>query len=440
MQLSRRVFVSFFAAAVVFSLLPWVYGQEASSSGSQWYKGNTHAHSLWSDGRDFPEFAIKHYRDHGYNFFCLSEHNILADHEFWRDIETVNKRAYGEDAIARYIKEFGKDWVELREVEGKQQVRLRRMDEYAPLYEEPGRFLLIRAEEITDKCEKLPVHLNAINLRELLPPTHGETIAQTMQNNLAAVRAQEKDTKQPVLVHINHPNYKFALTAEEMADQPLGLFLEFQNAGTDEIPGDELHCNDERNWDITNTLRIVEKKLHPYYGTGSDDVHAWYGKEQDESLRAWLMVRAPELSAAALIRAMRAGDYYVSTGVTLRDVRYLPGEKRLEIEVTPEEGVEYTIDFVGTMADCDLSSEAVVDTEGKPIHATRRYSEEVGKVLKRVKGTRAAYELTGSELYVRARVTANKPAEFPTFKGQLRQAWTQPVGWEKRVERMQNFE
>ena len=430
MRIRRRVFVSWLAFVLVLACVPCLRGQDAAA---RWYKGNTHAHSLWSDGRDFPEFVIKHYRDHGYNFFCLSDHNVLADHEFWRDVAEVEKRAYGADALARYQGEFGADWVELREVDGKRQVRLKRMDEYAPKFEKPGEFILIRAEEITDKCNKLPVHLNAVNLRELIKPQRGENNVDTIAHNLAAVRAQERETKQPVLVHVNHPNFKFALTAEELADQPLGLFLEFHNAGTDEIVGDALHCNDERNWDVANTLRIAEKKLHPYYGVGTDDVHAWFGRPQLDAGRAWVMVRAAELSAPALIESMRRGDFYVSTGVTLRDVRYLPEAHRLEVEVEPDDNAEYTIEFIGTLADCDMTSEPVLDAEGKPVHATRRYSAEVGKVLKTVQGTRAAYELTGAELYVRTRVTSSKAAEFPTYPDQKAQAWTQPVGWEKRV-------
>jgi len=49
-----------------------------------------------------------------------------------------------------------------------------------------------------------------------------------------------------------------------------------------------------------------------------------------------------------------------------------------------------------------------------------------------VKGTRATYQLTGAELYVRAVVRTNQP---PLRKDLFEQAWTQPVGWEKRVPR-----
>lgn len=436
MPMNRRRFL--LSLCVVIQLLPvdLSWANEPADPPLKWYKGNTHAHSLWSDGRDFPEFVVKHYRDRGYHFFCLSEHNIIADHGFWRDVETANKRAYDADALARYQKEFGAEWVELREYDGKKQVRLKKLSEIAPLFEKPGEFILMRAEEITDRCEDLPVHLNAINLRELLAPQHGDKVAEALHNNLAAVREQERAAMRPVLVHINHPNFNFALTAEDLADQPLGLFLEFHNAGTDEIPGDDLHCSDERNWDIANTIRIAEKKLHPYYGVGSDDVHAWFGKPHDEAERAWIMVRAPELTPAALIEAMRQGDFYVSTGVTLANVVYSPEKKLLVVEIVPEDGAEYTIEFIGTFADCDLKSEPVTDAEGKAVRATRRYSDEVGQIFKSVKGKRAEYELTGRELYIRARVTSSKPAVYPTYKGQLQQAWTQPVGWETRVKRM----
>jgi len=59
----------------------------------------------------------------------------------------------------------------------------------------------------------------------------------------------------------------------------------------------------------------------------------------------------------------------------------------------------------------------------------------VGEVLATVEGTRATYTLTGEELYVRAVVTSSLAPENPSFKNQKAQAWTQPIGWEKWVEK-----
>ena len=59
---------------------------------SSWFKGNTHTHSLWSDGNDFPEMIAKYYKDNGYHFLVLSDHNILSRGEKWMAIEGVEKR------------------------------------------------------------------------------------------------------------------------------------------------------------------------------------------------------------------------------------------------------------------------------------------------------------------------------------------------------------
>ena len=36
--------------------------------GLKWFKGNTHTHSYWSDGDDFPEMIMEWYKTHGYDF------------------------------------------------------------------------------------------------------------------------------------------------------------------------------------------------------------------------------------------------------------------------------------------------------------------------------------------------------------------------------------
>ena len=43
----------------------------------QWFKGNLHTHTLWSDGDDFPEMVADWYRQHDYNFLALTDHLSL---------------------------------------------------------------------------------------------------------------------------------------------------------------------------------------------------------------------------------------------------------------------------------------------------------------------------------------------------------------------------
>ena len=56
-----------------------------STDGFQWYRGNIHTHSLWSDGDDYLESIALWYREHGYDFVCFTDHNVLPRGERWID-------------------------------------------------------------------------------------------------------------------------------------------------------------------------------------------------------------------------------------------------------------------------------------------------------------------------------------------------------------------
>ena len=70
-----------------------------------WFKGNTHTHSLWSDGNDFPEMIIDWYKSRGYDFLALTDHNILQEGDKWMDLEAIKKRqrALGRDAVSKCV-------------------------------------------------------------------------------------------------------------------------------------------------------------------------------------------------------------------------------------------------------------------------------------------------------------------------------------------------
>ena len=42
----------------------------------RWFKGNTHTHSLWSDGNDFPEMIAKFYKDNNYHFLEIGRAHV----------------------------------------------------------------------------------------------------------------------------------------------------------------------------------------------------------------------------------------------------------------------------------------------------------------------------------------------------------------------------
>ncbi|HUE74521.1 MAG TPA: hypothetical protein VMP01_26880 [Pirellulaceae bacterium] len=400
---------------------------------AKWYKGNLHTHSLWSDGNDFPEMICDWYKTRGYHFLALSDHNILSAGEKWIDESKAQTRdAIG--SLARYRERFGDKWVETREKDGKQEIRLKTLAEFHPLFEEQEKFLLIQAEEITDSFQSLPVHVNATNLRDLIKPQRGNSLRETIANNLIAVENQSKAVGQPMLAHLNHPNYGYAVTAEDMAAVLEEKFFEIYNGhpGVNQ-QGDKQHAGMERMWDIANTLRIVEFQSPPLMGLATDDSHNYFGTRGASPGRGWVMVRAEKLAAEPLIHALEAGDFYASSGIELAVVRFDAEKGRLSLSIVPQKGASYTTEFIGTLKGTPVTSEPIRDDQGQEVRATRRYSDQIGKVLGKVAGIKAAYQLTGDELYVRAVVTSSLAPENPSLENQKAQAWTQPVGWQKHV-------
>jgi hypothetical protein len=454
----------------------------AHSAEPRWWKGNLHTHTLWSDGDDYPEMVADWYKQHGYNFLALSDHNILSNQERWI---SVAKSKGGDLALKKYLQRFGDKWVELRDNKGDQEVRLKMLSEFRVPLEEPGGFLMIASEEITSRFLSAPVHINATNIREKIEPQTGRSIVEVMQKTVDLVNAQRARTGVPMFSHINHPNFGWALTAEELMQVDHERFFEIYNGHpTVHNEGTAQRASTDRIWDIMLTKRLAELGKDVMFGLGVDDSHAYHDAEfykkkaaeaaaaaaaaknkpgpkpeaatqLDAALnpdatpgtdpaakpgaaskpaapskpsrcgRGWIMVRAAKLDTNEIVAAIEAGDFYASSGVTLKDVRR--EGKILSLEIEPEPGVTYTTEFLGTRKEYDRASEPVVDAKGTQLRTTRKYSKDIGAVLATTKGTSASYELRGDEIYVRARVTSTKAKADPAFDGEVEQAWTQPL-------------
>ena len=391
----------------------------------KWYRGNMHTHSHWSDGDDYLEMIALWYREHGYDFLGFTDHNTLANKERWVDID---KTRGGRIAYDKLKARFPSDWIEERTKDEKLEVRLKRFDEVFARFNEKDKFLLIQSEEISDHFGKLPIHLNAHNLVEAIPPIGGASVSESIQNNVNALIAQRERTRQTMMIHLNHPNYGWGITAEDLAPIRGENFFEVYNGHPSvHNAGDATHASTERMWDIINARRLTEFELPLLYGLATDDCHVYHNipSQGSEPGRGWVMVLSSKLDPTSLIQAMEAGRFYASSGVTLE--RIVATEKGLEISVRPEDGVEYTIEFMGTRKGFDSKSEPVLDREGHELPVTRTYSSDIGAVLKSETGTSATYTFAGDELYVRARVTSSKAHPNPSAIGEHERAWTQPV-------------
>lgn len=381
-------------------VIVFLTGCAQKESNRKWYKGNLHTHSYWSDGDEYPEMIMDWYKTNGYDFIALSDHNILAEGEKWI---TVRKSRMYEEGFEKYLEKYGKDWVMYKTDTGRIQVKLKTYAQYKPLFEDDN-FLIIQSEEITNKFEGKPIHMNATNVRTRIPPQTGESVTEVMQRSVDAVLKQRQETGVPMFPHINHPNFHYAITAQDIIGVHGERFFEVHN-GHPQVHnyGDSLHPGIEYMWDMINIA--YHKKNQPLLlGLATDDSHNYhqFGTAYSNAGRGWVMVRADSLSASSLIRAMEAGDFYATTGVVLEEIE--AGAKSLYVKVKEEPGINYEIQFIGATAE-----------------------DQESRVLKTLAGTEASIELLPEYLFVRAKIVSDKLKPNPFQDGDFETAWTQPV-------------
>jgi hypothetical protein len=305
---------SFLIIALLLFLSFSIYAQEY-----YWYKGNTHCHTTNSDGDELPRRVVRWYRDHGYNFLVITDHDYITE-----------------------IKYLDTD----------------KNDD----------FILIPGEEVTDRFKDARVHVNAINITECIKPQRGNSIVETLQNNVDAI------VNAGGIAQINHPNWKWSFTDKEMSQvknarllEVYNYCLESNNFGAGGAPGME------EIWD-----RLLSGGFL-LYGVASDDAHNYIG--EFSPLKAnpgtgWIMVKAKELTLEAIVQALEQGEFYLTIGVCLKGV--IITEKEYIVEIEQDSDKKYTTSFIG----------------------------KDGTILEEVYGTRAVYTFKGDELYVRARIFA----------------------------------
>jgi hypothetical protein len=303
-----------------------------SSPAGVWYKGQLHTHTLNSDGDSTPDDVVRWYREHGYNFVVITDHNYLTN-----------------------------------------------VDGLNALHGADDKFQVIKGEEVTDRFGDKPIHVNGLDPAALIKPPGGHSVVSMVQNMIDAIAAARG------VPSVNHPNYGWAISADELAQlQRTRLFEVFNghplvnNAGGGGVPGLE------ETWDrILSSGKLL-------YGIAVDDAH-YFKRPEDTTVPrpgfGWVYVRAQRLEARAVVDALERGDFYSSTGVELQSLDASP--KALTVAVKVDRLSKYRIQFIGRQ----------------------------GGVLSEMTATPATYTFKGDEGYVRAKVIESN--------GKV--AWIQPV-------------
>jgi predicted metal-dependent phosphoesterase TrpH len=298
----------------------------------QWYKGNTHTHTINNGGDSTPDEVVRWYREHGYQFLVLSDHNFLT-----------------------------------------------RVDALNALHGADEKFLVIPGEEVTSRAGDKPVHVNGLDVQQLVKAAEGSDVSDVLQRNIDGIRAAKG------VPHINHPNFGWGLTTEHLRQARNYRLVEIHsghpsvnNLGGGGVPGME------EVWD-----RLLAGGM-TVYGIAVDDAHTFKDPGNPTVSapgRGWVTVRAPRLDARSLMDALERGDFYASTGVVLDDVRAT--QRDLTVKVKVEGAARYRIQFIG----------------------------RAGAILREATEPTATYTFAGDEGYVRAKV----------IESNGRYAWVQPV-------------
>ncbi|MBQ3288448.1 MAG: hypothetical protein IJH50_03450 [Kiritimatiellae bacterium] len=461
MSLTRREFAGLVAgAAAGFGLK----GLAAGSSGSpRWYKGMLHAHTCWSDGYVLPEQAVAAYKNGGYDFFSITDHNRLGtDSDRWMEVAEVTggwpPTTIEPSVFEAYLTAFpDARW---RTEGDKTYVRMSTMAEVAERFNEEGRFLFMPGCEVTTRIgipdnAACDVHMNYIGLDALIPRAAKSGLMEKLTGTTAAAVIREtrdqvgrlaaKKGNPPHIFFVNHPHWRYydVLPADIIANPDI-RFFEVCNTGSAWAPEDSMPkdgFDNDRFWDAVNATRC-KRGERLLYGIGTDDTHMYpdsgtsrcpitYGD-------AWIGVRSAALTPAALFAAMKNGDFYASGGVDFEDVRFDRSTGTLSVSVPAKAGVAYTVKFITTKSGVSVDPVRTVELpqqDDRPARSVPVYSEAVGAVVRTVsfgsgEAASASYTLAADDLYVRARVESNEPATYPNAINKMhpptKVAWTQP--------------
>ena len=80
------------------------------------------------------------------------------------------------DKLKDIQKQFGSQWVNTRINNDTLEMKLATLDKLKMKFESDNKFILIQSEEIRDEYEEVPIHINATNLLEFIPPQGGNSI------------------------------------------------------------------------------------------------------------------------------------------------------------------------------------------------------------------------------------------------------------------------
>ena len=406
-----------------------------------WKKGALHCHTLWSDGNTLPEAAIKMFMDNGYDFVCLSDHNIFqTEEDVWLPVRPEAGKWPPDLSVKEYdrIKKFlPENCMEEKDVAFRKFVRLKTYSQLKKEWEKEGKFLLAPGMEITTGGETFNVpgrihaiHYNTFNLPVNVPvPTGGDAFELTCKA-LALYNAEKRENS---FFMVNHPFYVMWDTDPRVLIELDEIqFFEHNNADSSPVPAKWIYER-ERYWDFVLAHRLsLGKKI--LYGTSTSDSHFYDPESKGKSCyfdTGFVMVNCENaFTIDHIVESMKKGEFYGSTGVLFDEITFDMEKGTLYVKIEKEEALDYRIDFIVTKKNFDKRMEI----KEFPFEKTPAFSrtlpvmpDDVGVIAKSCNTVEGSYTLMEDDLYVRCMVTSSRKGSFvSTIYPEYETAWTQP--------------
>ena len=457
-ELSRRGFAAALgASALAVAALPLsgaapqlpfsgITPYSAPRGRKRWFKGNTHMHTLRSDGEAFPVEAAALFKREGYDFICITDHNVTAAEP--HAPFAVDSRK-GKKVKPANLEAFKRDFPEFERclaVSGDgaaAQYTAAQFDEFARLLGKDGKFLVISGNEVTAApTGGNELHCNFLNYTKPCRAKNERTVEECL-DWIRDEYARETRFSPLSMMTVNHPLWvSYDVPPRLIADRADIRFFEVCNSGSMprfNLPGDEF--TPDKWWDVVNTIRATRGEML-IYGIACDDIHVYTAmRERKRRVAGYVQVLTEELTIPGLMQAFYRGDFYASTGLDLESVVFNEETRTLTVEVDPKHGDDCTISFIGSKKGVntsvletvhwdikgELNSWLVNDRKFSRRRTVERYSDAIGQTLKSVKGRTASYTLKPDDLYVRARISAPANAKIANRENVFPVAWTQPV-------------
>jgi hypothetical protein len=222
-------------------------------------RGNIHTHTRRSDGDSSPRAVYSWYRDHGYDFVIVTDHNRFTDPDEFRSVET------------------------------------------------PG-FIVIGGEEITMRGAGREVHVNALCTHRRLPGGKFASAAAALAHGVNETRHAG------AIALVNHPNFTWGVQFSDLPAAATANLIEIESGHPSvHTEGDDSHPSHEGLWDETLTAGI------DFMGVAVDDAHNFKGGPAGPG-RAWVEVFADQLDESSICGGLQNGMLYASTGASLERI------------------------------------------------------------------------------------------------------------------------